>query len=310
LTIYLFVNPSAGNSDENLLAENLCQRLATRGIDVMRLATFDELTRLTPAKSTTDLLIVAGGDGTVNSGAEVAWRKGYQFLPLPYGTANDFCSRMGINQDVSLINSLIRHRPQQQVDIVESCISHNGHDKQIITLNAFHVGAGAELLKSLEANSETKKRWGKLGYVRQLISAKLEKWVGFKCQIEIEDDTEGSRRHWRGRAIEILVANSGQFGGGHKLPDACYDTGKIHLLVIKPASWFIILWYWLTFRWHNSWSGTPLVIGHGTHIKITAKPAQAISNDGDLVGTTPCTTQIHAGALTVISDGINRDIEF
>lgn len=305
MAIYLLQNATAGDpsNGESLVAQVL-QLLEQRGIEVTKKVNFEQLDEIPPATSDQDLLIVAGGDGTVNTGACVAWQKGYQLLPLPCGTANDFCSKLGITADPSLILQLIHHRPTQHVDIVETFVTYQGEETSQVTLNACHVGAGARLLDSLEKNKTTKRKWGKFGYVRQLFSEKVTKLRGFHCTVTIEG---GNESQWRGRAVEILLANSGQFGGGHQLPEASYNSGKLHLLIIRPASWPIILWYWLTLRFRKYQNHSPLHAVEATSVHISTHSPQAVSNDGDLIGSTPCRATVHPKALTVVSDGLERE---
>src|SRR5690606_12746605 len=152
----------------------------------------------------------AGGDGTMNSVAACCHQKNLRLLPIPTGTANDFCAQLDLYQTTTeVIESLHDIRRDVNVDVVHFSARAKESSEQGIVLNGMHVGAGAKLLKSLEDDQETKQRWGKLSYARKLFNENVRRFRGFHADIQWQE--QGKREFWQGRVLELLIANSGQF---------------------------------------------------------------------------------------------------
>src|SRR6185437_4900054 len=108
-----------------------------------------------------DLIIVGGGDGTLNSAAAGLVEAGLPLGVLPLGTANDFARTVGIPTDPKKAAKLIAIGSPSPIDLGEV----NGR----LFFNVASIGFSAELAADL--TEQAKKRWGKLGYT--LTAARL-----------------------------------------------------------------------------------------------------------------------------------------
>ncbi|BCQ47240.1 hypothetical protein ERHA55_47670 [Erwinia rhapontici] len=99
-----------------------------------------------------DLVIVGGGDGSLNAAAKGLMRSGLPLGVLPLGTANDFARTIGITNDLAQAVKVIAAGHQRPIDLGEV----NGH----LFFNVSSIGFSATLAHHLTA--ESKKRWGLL----------------------------------------------------------------------------------------------------------------------------------------------------
>src|SRR5690606_929883 len=127
----------------------LVQELDRSGM-TYKSVTFEDLEDLPDANDKSDVIIAAGGDGTMNSVAACCHQKNLRLLPIPTGTANDFCAQLDLYQTTTeVIESLHDIRRDVNIDVVHFSARAKDSSEQGIVLNGMHVGAGAKLLKSL-----------------------------------------------------------------------------------------------------------------------------------------------------------------
>jgi diacylglycerol kinase (ATP) len=174
------------------------------------------------------LLIVAGGDGTVNdviNGIGMAgFPEGVTLALLPTGTGNDFAATLAIPERVEEAEAVIRQNRVRTLDVARV------HSKDIgerFFINVATGGIGAQIS---EANyEELKSRWGKLSYLR----ASLEVAQDFDVK-EVTLHLDGEER--RIRAINIAVGNCRYAGGGWPAaPKANPEDGLLDVVVIEDV---------------------------------------------------------------------------
>lgn len=97
-----------------------------------------------------DLVIVGGGDGSLNAAAKGLMETGLPLAILPLGTANDFARTIGIPADPVEAARRLASYEVQPIDLGEV----NGH----LYFNVASIGFSAELAQQL--SSAAKKKWG------------------------------------------------------------------------------------------------------------------------------------------------------
>ena len=93
---HLVVNPRSGSGSPN--ADELVAAARRRGIGVHVLGEGDDAAEIARATET-DVLGVAGGDGSLAAVADVALERGLPFVVVPFGTRNHFARDAGYDRD-------------------------------------------------------------------------------------------------------------------------------------------------------------------------------------------------------------------
>jgi diacylglycerol kinase family enzyme len=114
MRIALIYNPTAGSGLE---PDDLVELLREAGHDVEAISTKDDWQRALPGR--TDLLVAAGGDGTVRKVALEAADRGVPFAILPFGTANNIGKTLGLGGDVRSVIGDWDHGKPTAFDIGE-----------------------------------------------------------------------------------------------------------------------------------------------------------------------------------------------
>ena len=172
------------------------------------------------------LLIVAGGDGTINDVVNGLGRAGFPegvtLGILPAGTGNDLAATLCIPEDPELAEDVIRQNRERRLDVAR--VRSEGIGERFF-INVATGGLGAEI--SDANDEELKERWGKLSYLR----ASLEVARNFEVrELTIYLDGEGHQV----KAVNIAVGNCRYTGGGWPAtPKANPEDGLLDVVVIE-----------------------------------------------------------------------------
>ncbi|MFF2273596.1 diacylglycerol/lipid kinase family protein [Agromyces sp. NPDC058136] len=193
-----------------------------------------------------DLVIAAGGDGTVRSVAAGLRGSGMPMGIVPLGTGNLFARNLDIPvNDIDDAVVLAFSGADRVVDVIVAEVTRpNGDDEAHLSLVMAGIGIDAEMIQN--TNPELKKRVGWLAYVDAGLRA-LPASKPFPAQYRLEN-----RRHHRARVASILVANLGYLPGNIELiPDAEIDDGHLDVVVLQPRNLLGWLFIWRTVFWEN-----------------------------------------------------------
>ena len=138
---------SPGSGDGCRDADFWLPHLREQGIENVTECRLDEAEQWLRLVTGNDVLLAAGGDGTVNGVAGLCLRTGATLAVLPSGTANDFARNLGIPSEPAEVARLVADGSTEMIDVAE-------FDDRIY-LNVAHIGLGT--LPSRQASSPTKK---------------------------------------------------------------------------------------------------------------------------------------------------------
>jgi diacylglycerol kinase (ATP) len=172
------------------------------------------------------LLIVAGGDGTINDVVNGLGRAGFPegvtLGILPAGTGNDLAATLCIPEDPDLAKDVILHNRGRWLDVAR--VRSEGIGERFF-INVATGGLGAEI--SNVNDEELKKRWGKLSYLRASLEVAREFDVR---ELTLYLDGEGREVG----AVNIAVGNCRYTGGGWPAtPKANPEDGLLDVVVIE-----------------------------------------------------------------------------
>ena len=237
-----------------------------------------------------DLVIVAGGDGTVRVVCSELAHSDIPVAIVPAGTANLLARNLGIPLDESEAMRTALDGRAQPVDLIRVTI--DGDER-----NAEHLavmgGLGIDGMVMADTNAQLKKTLRSAAYfvaVAQNLNA-----VPVPAKVVVDGRLVSDNP-----ATLMLVGNVGEIQAGLRLfPDAsCYD-GELDLLVTGPEGfrqWF--KWGWGVLRRRPSHSVTQLA---GKRVEITIAEPMPYQFDGDTLGEAKrFDAEVVPGAITVM----------
>jgi YegS/Rv2252/BmrU family lipid kinase len=237
------------------------------------------------ARSASDaLLVVVGGDGTVNEVVNGAAGTGAEIAVLPNGTGQDFGRTYGIPANFDAAVRVALHGATRTIDLGR--VDYPGGERYFANVGSVGMsGAVAE-----RANNTSKALGGKITFFYVLTRVFL-RWQNTEVTVTLDD---GERR---GPMHDVIVANGVWHGGGMKLaPDARSDDGLFDVVLIGDISKADFLT-----------TAPKLYSGrHLSHPKVEVlRSARVVVDggslpievDGEQVGTTPATFEVVPGAI-------------
>lgn len=215
----LLINPISGTRDKKGICNLAASRLKEAGIDLEIAHTQHkghgaELAR-EAAQGGADIVVVAGGDGTVNEVASALMHSDTALGIIPCGSGNGLARSLGIPMDFNGAIDIIAHNRPYAIDC--------GIAEGLPFFCTFGVGFDAVVTEKFSMG----KRRGKMEYVR---NAFLE-FVNFTpdnyaMEIDGEIYTE--------EALLIAVCNAAQYGNNAYIaPRASLSDGLLDVTVIR-----------------------------------------------------------------------------
>ncbi|MBV2144453.1 lipid kinase [Falsochrobactrum sp. TDYN1] len=280
----LIVNPKARNGKG--FSPSMRSTLERGGFSLVEKAAQGDETLsdvIISASEGIDLVIVGGGDGTLNAAAKGLVQTGLPLAILPLGTANDFARTIGIPANpIDAARQLLTYSPHP-IDLGEV----NGH----LYFNVASIGFSAELADKLSADA--KKKWGKLGYAiaagRIVMRSEL-----FTAYLEHDGLTE------KMKTFQISVGNGKFYGGGMAVKsDAAIDDGLLDFYSLEIHHWWKLLQLLPSLRQgtHSKWDDVRAF--STTEVVIKTKKPRPVNTDGELSTWTPAHFRLRRKAITV-----------
>lgn len=220
-----------------------------------------------------DLVLVAGGDGTVRVVADGLAKSGIPLGIIPEGTANLLAHNLDIpNDEVSALEVAVAGQ-DRTIDLVKLTI-----DGERVEHFAVMAGAGFDAMIMDETDPSLKAKIGTAAYF--LAIGKAMGRLPIKVRVRLAHS-----RHTRHRsAILILIGNVGKIKGITLFPDALPDDGRLDLMLASPRrwyDWFRVLGRLITRRPHRD---DPVEIHSDSGARIRIREREQFQLDGDVEG--------------------------
>ncbi len=296
-TVFL-VNPASANGSTGRRWPELARRAAAAGLEGDTLFSerpghLAELAR-EAALGGAELLVVVGGDGSVNEVANGLVGVGRQpeVAVVPRGTGWDFSRTFGIPRKIDDAVKVALEGDVRTIDLGRASYrAWDGSDATAVFANVASAGMSGAIAK--RANETTKALGGKASYLWAIFAV----FSGWQAS-EIEVAVDGERR--AGRMFDVVVANGRFFGGGLEIcPDAKPDDALFDVLTIGDVTKRDLV---LTVP--KMYRGTHLPhpkaeLLRGADVTVTSDTPLPIELDGEQPGTTPVTFEVVAEAFRV-----------
>jgi diacylglycerol kinase (ATP) len=230
-----------------------------------------------------DLIIVGGGDGTLNAATPALMAAGLPVGILPLGTANDLAKTLGIPADPLLAVQLIVNGSTRPMDVGMV------NDKPF--LNVASIGFSAELADGLSA--QAKKTWGRFGYALAAFRL-LRRMRRFTLFIEHDGQLE------KVKTVQASVGNGRHYGGGMTVEQsASADDGQLDFYSLEVRHWWELLALFPRLRSGTHGSTRKVRAFQTTGIRLSTRRPMPINTDGELTTQTPAVFRIEPDALQV-----------
>lgn len=282
MTYWLVANPGAGDGQKG--REFWLGKLKNAGISGPSCCDFREQGWKDQVKPD-DIVMVAGGDGSVNAGARLCLERNAILAVLPSGTANDFARNLDLPEEPAAVCELIQRGVTQVVDVAEFGAG--------LFLNVAHIGLGA--LPARESQDPTKKLLGRFSYGVELLR-RVNAKRGFHAEIKCD------QAFVSGRWLSIAVSSGAFFGGGNEIPQATADDGLLDIIAVKPRPLVQLLLTFFMVRFSGKSPNRTSTVVHlkGRRCDILTSRPKVVTVDGDEAGRTPLHVVCRKHCLRVI----------
>ena len=230
------------------------------------------------------MVIVGGGDGTLSETVDHFLGTDTVFAVLPLGTANSFARSLQVPLEIDGAVDVIARGERRRIDL--------GAVDGDYFVNTASIGLSPMIAESVP--HKLKRYLGRFGYLLWAVRCAFE-FQPFRLHLD-----EGERRHkfW---STEVRIANGGHFGGVELVEEAELDSGEIVIEVVAGKSLMRLAWSWLAAVLRLSRRKTEAVEFRGREFRISTRPRQWVSIDGELSKKTPIVVRIARGAVEVAS---------
>jgi len=235
--------------------------------------------------STVDMVVLGGGDGTMNSAAPALLDAGLPLGILPLGTANDLARTLGIPLDLDEAAQVILDGHVRHIDLGEV----NGQP----FFNVASVGLSVQVAREL--SGDMKKRWGRLGYALATCRA-LWRMRPFSAEIHYGDVSH------KVRTLQIAIGNGRYYGGGMAVEDGAeIDDGLLNLYSLEFESLWKLALIYPAFRSgrHGMWREVRTATFK--EAEVTTRRSRRVNADGDLTTRTPAHFRVLERAIVVFA---------
>ena len=300
--IYVVLNPIAGHSDVDVIrkaVDELCElQKWTKTVYETTGAKNENVTEIArkAAQKGADLVVAAGGDGTVSQVINGLVGTTVPLGVIPVGTGNGLARAMRIPLD-----------PRQAVDLFAQ--KHMLYEIDAMQVGdkyyVLNVSTGISSRAMDETKPEDKKRFGMLAYAQKIVQNVVSKNepVLFRLKIDNHD--------LRIQATEVLVSNGELikeqpvlFGDRDSYNDGRFN---VNILTAKTPGEYVRLAFDLLVDPQEPKDDLKDLNVHD-HIRIESEDGpQPVQADGEMAGETPVEIRVKPKALRVVVPLPNED---
>jgi YegS/Rv2252/BmrU family lipid kinase len=291
--VFVILNPAAGTCTADDVRAALGRHFSCEqgACDIHETTRQDDLSALArdAAARGCDLVVAAGGDGTVSAVADGVAGSSTPLGIIPLGTANVLARELGV-----------------PVDLDEACrllagpLATTAIDAMVVGERSYltQVGVGIDALMIRDTGREEKRRLGRVAY---LWTAAVHLFGFEPRRFAIAVD---GRPAERSKASQVVVANSATLGQPPFRwgPDIRPDDGRVDVCIIRARhliDYAVLAWYVVT-RQHRR-SRQVGYLRAGRSVRIESDRPLPVQADGEIVGETPVEVRVAPGAVRVVT---------
>ncbi|BAZ67283.1 diacylglycerol kinase catalytic region [Fischerella sp. NIES-4106] len=230
-----------------------------------------------------DLVIVGGGDGTLNAAVDTLVETNLPLGILPLGTANDLARTLKIPNSLPEASKVIANGELRRIDLGEV----NGK----YFFNVASLGLSVKITQRL--TKEVKRRWGIFAYAFTALKVIWESRP-FSAEIRLCDQSI------QVKTVQIAIANGRYYGGGMTVaPYAMIDDQRLDLYSLEIKHWWEIIPLLPRMRQGRHINARNVRALQAQEIEVYTRKPRPINTDGEITTYTPALFRVVPKAVAV-----------
>lgn len=229
-----------------------------------------------------DLVVSAGGDGTLNAVLQGLVGTDLPLGILPLGTANGLAKTLNIPLELQPACDVIANGHTRRIDV--GCV--NG------TYFFSETSIGMSPTVSRVLSKDAKAKYGIFAHLGRALWI-LRRMRRFGARVKCDGD------EYVLRTAQLTIGNSRNFGGFVTTDDAAIDDRKLDLYSVELRHW----WSYVEALWalasHHYDESRCVFTLHGRNFEIETRRPRPIEADGEIVSMTPALVKVVPRAVTV-----------
>ncbi|MDF1747355.1 MAG: diacylglycerol kinase family lipid kinase [Alphaproteobacteria bacterium] len=289
--VAVIYNPVAGFRQRGRLRSFL-KHLRARGHDVVLRRTEG------PGHATTiaaeldvesiDVVVAAGGDGTINEVANGLIGRPIPMAIAPLGTANVFAFELGMGL------KLKRAAEMPSVGRVAEIYPALAGERGFLLM----VSAGPDARVVADVNSKLKRVIGKMAYV---LAALQE--IARNAKTTITVTVDGNTHH----AGLVIVTHASHYAGPFIIaPDTRLGDDSISVVLLTGTSRWALVRYGIALLTNRVANLSDATILTARHVRLDGPVGEPIQSDGDLIGHAPMEITLGSRPLRILVPDLSR----
>jgi diacylglycerol kinase (ATP) len=278
----IICNPGAGSVDDRDAIRAQLERFPSATVEFTEGAGDASRIAREAAANGCELVIAAGGDGTLNeviNGVAPDFDK-VQLGLIPLGTGNDFAKMLDLPATVTDCVDALGAGHTRAIDLVRVTTSQVRH---FINISA----GGFSGAVNEKLTPEIKQSWGPLAYLRCAAEA-LPQLRAYRTEITLDDaDTLALDLY------NVVIANGRYVAGGTFIaPEAAIDDGLLDIILIpqNAAGSIALVAAQIAVGTHLESEG--VVFRRAAKVSVQSEPGMWFNVDGELIGNDPALFEV------------------
>jgi diacylglycerol kinase (ATP) len=287
---FIICNPGAGRVEDREAIRKKLQQLP--GAKIYFTEREGDATRFAQdaVKQGQDLVVAAGGDGTLNEVINGIARRAdrIQVGLVPLGTGNDFARTLALPDSIDDCIDVLRIGKTRAIDFVRVT---SDQIRYFVNVSA----GGFSGTANEKLTPEIKKTWGPLAYLRSAAEA-LPELRSYRTTVVLDE----------GAPLEVNLYNAiianGRFvaGGTEVAPEAAVDDGLLDLVLVLQKSMSEMILVIAQMLAGKHLASDAIVFRRAKKIAISSNPGMWFNVDGELVGNEPALFEALPRALRFV----------
>lgn len=290
----LIYNPMAGSVRKDpQQIERLIHSLSGQGIEVDPLATecaghACELAAQSVAASS-EIVIVCGGDGTINEAAQSLVGTETALAVWPGGTANVLAEELGLSRNAQKLARLINDNQIRTISVGRAMKSERNWQRYFLLMAG--IGLDATIVQGVDL--QLKKRAG--------VGAYFASGINYLAKLPLTPfSVDFNGKHYD--STFTVIANAANYAKWFTLaPEAKLDDDKFDICLFNSQSRLVYLGYALLSLTGSHTLSPGVVYQPAGEVKANSNAAALVQLDGEVVGHLPMKFEIVPHSLRVVA---------